>query len=317
MHALKRYATGRDLHIDRPLSNISIGFTPTGFIADQIYPVVPVVKRSDKFYILDKGDWFRVPDTLRATKEKPKRVEFSVSSEAYYANNYALAEELPWEDLANADLGIQFMQSATEHMTGLLLLDWEKRLASQLTSTSNLGSSTTLSGGDRWSDFPNSDPVGDVTAGMEAIQGSTGKIANFMIMGQQVWNKIKDHPDILDRIKHTQRGIATPDIVAAVFGVDKLLIGAAIENTGDEGLADSLSFIWGKNVIIGHTPPTPGLRVPSLGYAFRWKPAGFSDMTVRRLRDEERRLDIISTEYFQDEKITASELGYLIVNAVA
>jgi hypothetical protein len=313
----RKYATGRQLHIDRPLSKISIGFVPTDFIADQIYPVVPVVERSDKYYIFDRGDWFRVPNTLRATKEKPKRVEFAVSSESYYANNYALAEEIAWEDRANADAALSLDMSTTEHLTGLLMTDWEKRLASQLTSTSNLGSSTTLSGTDQWSDFVNSDPVGDVTAGMQAIQGSTGKKANLAVMGQEVWNKLKDHPDILDRIKHTQRGIATPDIVAQVFQVDKLLIGAAIENTGTEGLADSMSYIWGKNVLLAHTPASAGLRTASLGYAFRWKPAGFGDMTVIRNRDEERRVDILSVEYFQDEKITASELGYLIADTIA
>lgn len=317
MNALRRYATGRDLHIDRPLSNIAIGFMPEEFIADQIYPVVPVVKRSDKYYIFDKGDWFRVPNTLRSPKEKPKKVEFSVSSESYYANNFALAEELAWEDLANADAALQLSVSTTEHLTGLVKLDWEKRIASQLTSTSNLGSSATLSGTDQWSDFVNSDPVGDVTAGIEAIQATTGKKANLGIIGQQVWNKLKDHPDILDRIKHTQRGIATPDIVAQVFGLPKLLIGASIENTGTEGLADSFSYVWGKDVVLGYFPPTAGLRVASLGYAFRWRPAGFGDMTVRRLRDEERRIDILSVEYFQDEKITASELGYVIKAAVA
>jgi len=60
--------TGRDLHIDRLLSNLSIAYLnePSAYVADRIFPVVPVDKQSDKYAIYRKGDWFRDEAEKRA-----------------------------------------------------------------------------------------------------------------------------------------------------------------------------------------------------------------------------------------------------------
>ena len=47
LNALRQYdITPEDIHIDAPLSNVLLKYRPTGFIADQILPVVPVMKQS-------------------------------------------------------------------------------------------------------------------------------------------------------------------------------------------------------------------------------------------------------------------------------
>ena len=40
-------ATGRDIHVDVPLSNVAVNYRPMGHIADMIFPVVGVQKHSD------------------------------------------------------------------------------------------------------------------------------------------------------------------------------------------------------------------------------------------------------------------------------
>jgi hypothetical protein len=320
----KHYAAPEDLHIDVPLSNISIAFIndDASFIAPQIYPVLPVGKQSDKYFIFDKADWFRVNETRRERKAPPQIVEFSVSSESYFADNFALAHELAFEDKngANADAALDIDTSAVNFVMHGLKLDWENRVASQLTSTSNVGSSNTLSGTDQWSDFANSDPFNDVEVGKEAIQSSTGRKANLMVIGQPVVNKLRNHPDIIDRIKYTQTAFIQDGesaLLAQAFGVDRVLIGSAVKNTAIEDLSASMSFIWGKDVLIAHVAPTPGLRTASLGYAFRWTVPGIPDMIAERHIFQDRHAERIEVGYFQDEKIVASEMGYLIKDAVA
>jgi hypothetical protein len=324
MSVVKEYAVGRDFHIDTPLSNLSIAYMQeqSVFVGGSIFPDLSVNKRSDVYYIFDKGDWFRVPgSTLRAPKSPPAKIEFAVSSNTYYAKNYALASEISWEDRTNADDVIELERSTVEHLTTILTLDKEKRIASAATSTSNVGSSVTLSGTDQWNDYGNSDPFQDIRLGMQAVHGTTGKQANTIIMGQEVFDVLVDHPDVLDRIKYTQRGVVNADLLASLISADqpvKVMVGGAIENTGTEGLTDSFSYVWGKNVFIGHTAPRPGRRTASFGYSFRWKPAGFRDMSVLRKSDVEGnytdRLDLMM---FADEKIVASDLSYLITSAVS
>lgn len=315
-------ATGRDLHIDVPLTNMVIGFEPQGFIVQEIFPTVDVEKQSDVYYKWDKGEFFRIPDTVRAPKTKGRSVVFNVSSDTYYCKNYALVHEEPFEDMANADQILKSRQKRVRALKNLLTLDWEDRVASMITSGSNLGSYTALSGTSQWSDYANSDPVNDVEIGKEAIRSTTGLNANLMIMAHSVYRKLIHHPDLLDRVKYVQKGIVTPDLLAAVFDVDRVIIGKTIKNTGSEGMSDSFSDVWGKNVVLAHVTTAPDVdgKDPSLGYSFRWNAPllGSRPWVAEIWNDpdggnfENRRV-----QYYQDEKITASELGYLIASAIA
>ena len=50
-----------DVHVDRPLTQIAIAFSqdPEAFIADRVFPVVPVAKQTDSYFTIASDDWFR------------------------------------------------------------------------------------------------------------------------------------------------------------------------------------------------------------------------------------------------------------------
>ena len=100
--------TSRDVHIDRPLSNLVVGFEPQGTIVQNFLPIVNVGKQSDLYFKYDKGDFFRVPSTtVRAPRTKGRTATFNVSSDSYYATNYALVDEMDYETLVNQDQQVQ------------------------------------------------------------------------------------------------------------------------------------------------------------------------------------------------------------------
>jgi len=312
----------RTVHIDAPLSNLVVGFEPRNLIVNDIYPIVNVSKQSDLYYEYTKGDFFRIPETTaRAPKTKGRTVEFSVSSKAYYAANYALVEEMSYETLANADTPLNLREKAARNLTNLLMLDQEVRVANQITSGSNLGSYATP--GSLWSSSAagTSDPFGDIQTAKSAIRSTTGLDANTIILGRPVYDALLRHADIIDRIKYVQKGIVTADILASLFDVDKVLVGNAIKNTGSEGLTDSFSDVWGKNCVLAHL--TKGAdadgRNPSLGYSFRWtNPLFGTPMAVEAWDDPDHgNFTNMRVQYYQDEKIAAPELGYLWSGAVA
>lgn len=319
-------ATGRDLHIDGPLSNLVIGFEPEGFIVDQIFPEVPVAHKSDNYYVWNQGDFFRVRNTIRAPKTKGNKVEYNVSSETYIAKNYALRTEESFEDMANQDKVLRTRQKDMRALKNDLMTDWEDRVARLVTSGSNLGSFTTLSGPSQWSDFANSDPINDVEVGKEFIRSNTGKTANKIIIPQATMVQLKQHPDIVDRLglggnPEAPRKV-TAQALASLFEVDTILVPTAIKNTAEEGQSDSFSDIWSDNVVIMHTTngPDPDGRDPSLGYSFRWEAAQLGNRSwVAEVWNDPDGGDFENrrVQYRQDEKITASKLGYLIADTVA
>ena len=313
--------TGRDLHIDTPLSNLAIkAFQGSGsFIAQNIFPIIPVGKQSDKYYTIDKDSWLLMPNTRRAPKTSPKRIEFKVSSDGYFADNYALAGENSLEDLANADNALQLRQNTTNIVIEGLLRDYEDRVARLVTSATNLGSGTLLTGTNKWNDYVNSDPMADVTTAHAFIRNRTGLAANTMVIDKDTVSVLRRHPLLLDMYKYTAGGQITVDQLKQAFDVQTVLIGEGIKNMAKEAGTASIVNIWGNNAILARVEQAISLQTATFGLSFRWTPAGIAvPMQVTRYNDPDpgRKTEVVEAGYYQDEKIVAADLAYGIMNTL-
>jgi hypothetical protein len=94
--------------------------------------------------------------------------------------------------------------------------------------------------------------------------------------------------------------------------VDKILVGKALYDTTQEGVAESLSYIWGKSVALIYSQPSPGLKKVSFGYQFQSR--GFR---TKKWREEGRDGDFVETGEIRDEKLIAAATGYLITTVVS
>mgnify|MGYP001583108182 FL=1 len=74
--------TARQSHIDTALTNISIGYRNAQYIAEQIFPAVPVGKQSDKFFTFTKADFFRDEAGVRAPGTRAARVAYNISTDS-------------------------------------------------------------------------------------------------------------------------------------------------------------------------------------------------------------------------------------------
>ena len=57
-----------DVHIQAALTQVSVAFIQdeSHYIADRVFPIVPVVHQADKYFIWNKGDFFRDQAQMRA-----------------------------------------------------------------------------------------------------------------------------------------------------------------------------------------------------------------------------------------------------------
>lgn len=314
------HLTPKDVHVDVPLSNIAVEAFSTGdFVGPQLFPVVDVRKQSDKYYTIGKNSWLRTPSTtLRAPKTSPLRVEFDVSSDSYFSDNYALASENAHEVIANADDPIQLRARTTRFLVDMLMRDQEVRIANLVTSVSNIGSGTllTAASGNRWSNYISSDPVADVTTGHAFIRSNTGLVANTGLMDWDTYQTVRRHPVLLDMYKYTQGGLVNDAELKEVFKVGRILVSNAIRNRAVENATASLVNIWGNNFLLCHVSPTPtGLRTATFGLAFRWlNPELPAPWGVRVYNDPDpgKKTEILEAGYYQDEKVVAAQLAYLV-----
>ncbi len=307
--------TTNQVHIDAALSNISIAYRNQGYIADRIFPVVNVDKKSDYFYTWTKDYWFRNSVKQRGPGAGYPETGMTISNTQFVCVNKALAFPLEEEVLANADAGIDLERAGAEHLADQFALDREITLAAICFGASAWTSSATKSGTSQWSDYENSDPIGDIETGRQAIQKLTGVVPNVAVMGEEVFAKLRRHPDLLDMYKYTERGILGDAQVAAAIQVPTILRGSAVYNSSAEGQTFSGAYIWGKYCLLLYVSPNPALRQPSAGYTFVWNGNGFN-IEIRRVADPLRRRDVLQADHAFTQKVTAADCGYEIINAV-
>lgn len=314
--------SGRDIHPDAPLAQVAVrAFQSTeDFVAPRLFPAVTVEHETDQYYIIDPNSWLLVPRDLRARKNSPNRIEWRVSSDSYAVKHRALAGELAKEDLANADAAIRLRENTVKNVTEGLLRALEDRVALQVTSISNVGSGVTLSGADLWSDYVNSDPVAAVNTGHAFIEGKTGLHANTLVLDKDTYRTVRRHPVLLDMFKYTSGGVVKDEELKQVFEVDNLWVARGIKNMALEGATASIVNIWGNMALLARVDPAAvGLETVTFGLAFRWQPEDFpAPMQAVRYDhpDPGKRVEIVEAGYFQDERIIAKDLSYLIKTTI-
>ena len=311
-------ATGRDLHIDTPLTNMTIGYRAVGLIADRVFPPLTSAKQSDGYYIWDRAEWLRIRNAQRARGTMANRINFQVSTATYFANNFALGIEIPVEDLSNADEALEVRVSGMNLVQDNLMLNWEDRIAVLMGNTANVGSNNTLT--NDYSNVALTTPVDDIDAGIQAIRSVTGVKPNRMVIGGLSFQRFRRHQDIIDFIRgkgdNVGGGGVTEAQIAGAFGLEEVLVGNGVKNTAGEGEAATYSDIWSTTIALYHAPRAPGRMVPSYGYTFQWRPAGFpAPMAVDRYEIRERHVEAVEVHHWQDERVTATELGFLIIGA--
>ena len=312
--------TTNDVHVDAILTNISVAYIQDqkAYIANQVFPTIPVEKQSDKYFLYSKGDWFRDEAQKRAPATESVGSGYSLSTSTYSADVYAFHKDVDDQVRANADSPLNVDRDATEFVTQRMLMRQEIQWTSDFFTSGIWATDTTPT--NLWSDYTASDPIGDVETGKAAILNSTGYLPNTMVLGYDVFRQLRHHPDIVDRVKYTSAENVTEDILARFFGVDRILVARAIRNTGREGAANAFSSIAGKNCALYYVAPTPGLLTPSAGYSFAWR--GVSDgmganVGITRFRMPELRADRIEAQMAWDNKVIATDLGYFFPSCVA
>ena len=314
------------VHIDKALTNISIGYTNEQFIADEIFKPVSVNKQSDKYYVYGM-ERFRQYDDLRAPGTEANEISWTLSDDSYYAEGHALRHPIADEEKQNADAEFDLEADATELVTEGILLNKEIDAANKLLDSNNyhndlfitLGASGSPA---KWSDYENSDPILDIKKAKEAIHKKSGLRPNVLIISEPVKNVLELHPRLLEVIKYVQRGIVTTDLMAAAFGVDRILVGSALKsdvtNAGqvEPGQIEPLNYIWGNSAVLAYVPQRPGKKIPAIGYSFMWNKDGNGPVQVRKWYETGRRATIVEAERWYDQKIISNVAGFLFADVV-
>lgn len=315
--------TRSEVHVNRPLTNISIAFMQQAnkFVSTQVFPNIPVQKQSDRFFVYEKGQWFRVEAQKRAPGTESAGSGFNIdNTPTFFTDVFAVHKDVDDQTRQNADNPINLDRDATEFVTQQGLLKREQEWSDAFFTTGVWD--TDLTGGvdfTQWDDAA-STPIEDIHEQSLTIARATGFKPNVLVLGPDVFNALRNHADILDRIKFTQRGVVTTELLAALFDVERVLVPEGVVNSAKEGAADSIDFFFGKQALLAFSNPRPSILTPSAGYTFSWNGllgAGAMGNRISRFRMEQLKSDRIELEMAFDMKVVASELAVFFDSAVS
>lgn len=321
----------QQIHIDRPLTNISVAYMQSAdvFIADKVFPVIGVQKQSDTYFVYNRDDYFRDEAAERAKGTESAGGDYDVEqAPPYYARIYAYHQDVTEQDRVNADDPLKPNQDATEFVSHKLLLKRENIWAQKyfqpgIWATEIQGVSSNPSAGQTLQfDQASSDPVKFIKNQATRMIERTGYKPNTLVLSPYAYDALVEHPDIIDRVKYTQTGIATRQLLATLFEVNNVYVPYAIQNTQAKGKQGQYSFVMGKHALLCYVEPNPGLKKPSAGYTFAWtglKGAGAFGNRIVRIpmpwlgMDTER----IEGEMAFDMKVVGADLGVFLKDIVA
>jgi hypothetical protein len=299
------------------------------FVADKVFPVVPVAKQSDKYVTFPKGFFFRDEVKPRPLGGRAPVAGYEVGEGTYIAEEFALAHKIDDRVRANADQPLDPDRAAMRLLTTQMLIHRDIDWVTTFFGTSIWGLDRTgVASGPTGNEFiqfdaAGSDPIGLVEAEKERIVGVTGYSPNVLVMGAKVFRIVKSHSDVIDRVKYTQTGIVDLGLLASLFGVDKVVVPRSVQNTANEGAADAISFIVpSDDMLLCYSAPAPAIEVPSGGYIFAWTgliPGATNAFggVIQRGREDLAHSDHVEIRASWDQKLIASELGTFFNTAVS
>lgn len=322
--------TPGDVHVNRLLTDISVAYLQDSrkFVADQMFSRVPVQKQSDLYATYSQADFQRDDMQRRAPGSETAGVGYRVSNTSYLCEVWGLHIDVDDQTVANADNPFYPMRDASMLLTQKELIKREVRFVTKFFGTSIWTGGVKASGaqGDlvagtdfvAWNDVA-STPIENIMNQQANVESATGFLPNKLTLNRRGWFALRNHPDTIERVKFTSDGPVTTDIVARLCELDKILIAAGVQNTAQEGLTTSTSYIAGNHALLAYVPPSPSLLQPAAGYTFVWN--GYLGMAegrrIKNYRIEALGADRVEIEATWDMKVIAAPLGVFFQNVTS
>lgn len=305
-------ATGRDLHVDVPLSNAIINYRTEGLLGETIFPVVPVMKQSNMIPEIPLGEFLRSEIAYRAPGTEANKVKFNISTQTYFCKNYALKFPLTIEDRENADEIWQVRQNGAFLITDLIRIQKELRVFNAINSSSNVN--TVFLPSSAWNAGANAgDPISQINKMFYRVQDSTGFRPNNLLFGLSAFRTFMVNTVVRGILFPHGGGLASEQNAAQLFSAN-IFLNVGYYNTGGENFTATLAGFFDDAVFAWYNPPGGSIGpLPRYSATMRWTVPGVPNMAVEvHPFDSKIKSEEIEVGVYDDEKILNKNLGIIL-----
>lgn len=317
-----------DVHVNYALTNILVGYVQSldSFVAPIVFPTIPVQQKSNFYWVYSKEDFLRDEAKVRAAGTESAGGGFGLTTQSYNCIVEAYHKDLADMILANADSALNLETAAARFVGAKLAIRRERRWVASffvpgVWGTDMVGVVAAPAAGQfiQW-DQAASTPLADIEVGKLAMMGTTGYAPNTLVLGPQVFSKLKDNAKIRDQFKYTSADSIDLAMMAQFFGLKRIVVANGVYTSTAEGAAvQTTGFIAGKNALLCYTPDAPSVLEPAAGYTFSWSgyTGSVDGYALSRFRMPELRVDRLEGEIAYDMRVIAPAMGYFLGGVVA
>ena len=327
------------------LQNISVLYRNASYIADSIFPLINGLNYQTKVLKYGKQPWFSLGEDLyRSENTTAKRIDMKITTQNLDPREIAaggvVSDELFFASNQPGNLPVQPIQD-----TILLISDKIDRFREKLVadtifgtsdkygavawSSSSSGGSSPSAGTGGWAlDSTSNSFIADILNAKASILSKTGILPNTLMLDYATFQSLQIHATaiggVFDRIKFTQTGILTEDLIATLLGLDSVVIGKAVYSTDKENLAGTLTntnYVWNPDGygrgFLYYRPAAAGLKQVAPGYQYR---VAYDGATWRRMltyREEWLHHSVYEVSEWVDIAPVSTDVGYLWTHTIA
>lgn len=290
-----------------------LDFRPIGI---EMLTPTPVPKERGNFGVIPIEALLQRADTRRKARSGYNRTDWELDQDSYDCKENGHEEVVDDSERVNyADI-YDYEKVLAMRGRRILAQEQEIRIKDLLhnTTTFPLSGNTGLDTSTVWATVASATPIADVNAAHNGIRARCGMKGNFLQINLKTHRYLSRTAEILDVLKYTKApvGLLPTEELAAVFGVDEVIVADMMYNSAKQGQAASLSEIWSDSyAFVGVKARTADIAETCLGRTFVQETDG-GLLTVESYRDETKRADVLRTRQKSHEKVIYTACGFLL-----
>ncbi len=276
------------------LTNIALSYyqNAANYFAKAIFPICRVSQSSDNYYIFNKEDLLRDGWQRKPAYGQVTPVVVSEHMDTYNCKVDQMImgiDQIRQTDLERRQgpaLAKDPRQQRTRTIAEQANIHQDRLFAntffkSGVWANEWTGVDSTTPSGKEFIKFSsdNSDPIKFIADQKLAMHEQTGRTPNKLAIGADVFNALRSHAGILERVKYggatANPASVTKNVLAQLFEVDELVVMMSIHNQAKQGAEADMSFIAdSKALLLAYATNSPSVDEPSAGYIFTWDMLG-------------------------------------------
>lgn len=319
--------TASSVHIDVALTNFSLAYMvePNNYLGTRPFPVIPVEKKTDKYWIWNKNDWLRIQMQRRGPAQESAGSGFTLTTGTYSCDVFALHKDLDHITAANADMDLE--RGISRWLMQQALLKFDAQLVSDFLGTSKWTQDYTgVAAGPganqfvQWNNRAGSDPRADVETGKQKVLSTTGMLPNTAIFDYPVYQALKQHPDFRSQLQYTSPDSITPQMLGGILDIPRVFVNSGVYASNLENETAAYAFTQSKSFWLGYVDPAPSTETPTSAATFEWRGISQglgSGVAVSQFYIPELKVQRYEIECAWDNVLIGSDLGVFFTAAIA